>query len=125
VLSSAGLAEPEHFSSLKVTLEHIAGMTGMELSGLVLRPAAGVLQAPPLQEPLAPLFTALHQAGGELVREGGISAPTQAVLDADFLPMGAALYNAQANASFQYMLAKNGNAATPPPEAPLLPGAGL
>jgi hypothetical protein len=125
VLTSAGMAEREVFSSLIVTLEQISDMTGMALAGLIMRPAAGVLQAPPFQDVLAPFFAALHQAGGELVRDGGIAAQTQAVLDQDFLPMGAAMYNAQANASFQYMLAKNGLDATPPPEAPLPPGAGL
>jgi multimeric flavodoxin WrbA len=121
ILTSAGLAEHVHFSSLKLTLEQISSMTGMELAGLITRPAAGILEAPQFAELLAPYFAALKQAGGELTRDGAITPATQDVLEMDFLPMGAEVYIAQANSYFQYQLAKHGQDATPPPEAPMPP----
>lgn len=121
VLSSAAMPEMEHFRSMRVTLEHIAGMLQMELAGMLLRPAAGLIEAEQTRAMIAPFFTALQQAGAELVREGRIAPATQAALQMDFTPMGAQFYNAQINSYWAYQLAKHGNDATPPPSAPLPP----
>lgn len=125
VLSSAGLPEAEHFGPLQLTLENMADMGEIEIAALLLFPAAGVLEAEQMQPLLAPFYAALQRAGGELARDGCISAQTQAVLDQGFSPVGPEMYNAQANAYWQYMIGKHGHDATPPPEAPLPPGAGL
>jgi multimeric flavodoxin WrbA len=125
VLCSAGLPEREHFSSLKLTLEQIAGMLSVEIALLHFRPAAGVLEVEQLQPLLAPYYAALRQTGVALARGERVPEAAQAALDMDFLPAGPQFYNAQANSYWRYQLAKHGHDATPPENAPLPPGAPL
>jgi len=109
IVSSAGMPEREAFSSLTVTIEHIAKMTRMPLKGMLLRPAAGILQVPEVQGMLAPYYAAVRRAGAELVRDGRVSEATQAVLDAELLPGGREAYIAEVNSHWQARMAKHGN----------------
>lgn len=86
LISNAGLPETKHFDVLLENYKRLTTLHGgggyAELVGTILKGMGGAFtKAPADPGPLDWFFDACRKAGGEVVKEGRISAETQEILD--------------------------------------------
>ncbi len=88
LVSPCGFPEFDHFESLVATFRQIARMERLEYLGEILRPGAEALSHRALQGLFTDYYAIVRQAGEQLIRDGHISAATQADLHQDLFPGG-------------------------------------
>lgn len=94
LISNCGFPGKYNFSGL---VETFKVMTGNKLAAAILLTQGGILKNEELSDLFVPYFTAVKNAGRELVEHGSIQPETQAVLDKEILDP--AIYQQAANAS--------------------------
>jgi putative NADPH-quinone reductase len=108
-ISTAGLPEFVHFRSLTASIEHLCEMLEMELSGMALLPAAGLLHTPQLAQAAEARLALLREAGRELGQGRALPMEMKQALASELAPGLSQAYNENANAYWQRILDAKAN----------------
>ena len=80
LVSNCGFPEVSHFDGLKAVFGLSAKQGGVPLVGQILLPAGELIKQEVFRPRLKPVFEAVYRAGVELVRNGGVSAETETII---------------------------------------------
>jgi len=80
LLSNCGFPDASHFEPLRHLFHHISKSGNTPLVGEILVPAGEMLKQENLRQQRAAIFSAIFQAGVELVKEGRVSEKTEKII---------------------------------------------
>lgn len=91
LISNCGFPGAYNFSGL---LETFRVLTQGQLAAAILRSQGGILSSPEAAELLAPFFSAVRDAGKQVIEDGAILPETQAKLEVDLIDPAVYIQNA-------------------------------